>query len=609
MERPEKQHFKADMLNKYGTDLTKMAQEGKLDQVVGRRKQIERVTQILCKRRKDNPCLIGDPGVGKTVIVEGLAASIVEGTVPSKLEGKKIFALDMARLVAGTKFHGDFEERLTGIVDEVKQNDGNIVLFIDELHTLVGNGQTLDAANIIKPALARGELKCIGATTIDDYRRYIEKDGALRRRFLHVDVPEPSIDEAVEILKGIQGKYEAHHDVKYADEALVAAVHLSNQYISGLFLPDKAIDLIDEAGARVQLRQAQSASKKLVVTEEDIQAVVSMVTGIPLEKVTDKESSRLLNMEAELHKYIIGQEEAVKAVSHAIRRARVGIKDPNKPIASFLFTGPTGVGKTELAKALAVEYFGSKEAVVRIDMSEYMEKHAVSKLFGSPPGYIGYDDCGQLTEAVRRRAHTVVLFDEIEKAYQDVHRVFLQILDDGTLTDGKGRKVDFKNTIIIMTSNIGNSLIAQEDEEDEIRFNTVKLIVAEELKKEFSPEFLNRIDEVIVFRKLKNAQLKEIADLMLEEVYGRLKAKNIIIRVTDGLKRKIIEEGNNLSYGARPLKRAVVRLLEDSIAEGILNGLVGEGRSVILDVNSNGNVIMLHCDVAVGTKDYEHSMI
>jgi ATP-dependent Clp protease ATP-binding subunit ClpC len=378
---------------------------------------------------------------------------------------------------------------------------------------------------------------------------------------------------------------------------------------SGLFLPDKAIDLIDEAGARVQLRQARSASEKLLVTEEDIQAVVSMVTGIPLDKVTDKESRRLLNMEAELHKYIVGQEEAVKAVIHAIRRARVGTKDPNKPIASFLFTGPTGVGKTELAKALAVEYFGSKEAVVRIDMSEYMEKHTVSKLFGSPPGYIGYDDGGQFTEAVRCRAHTVVLFDEIEKAHQDVNRVFLQILDDGTLTDGKGRKVDFKNTIIVMTSNIGNSLIAQEDEEDEIRFNTVKLIVAEELKKEFSPEFLNRIDEVIVFRKLNNAQLNEIADLMLAEVYGRLKAKNIIIRVTDGLKRKIIEEGNNLSYGARPLKRAIVRLLEDNIAKGILNGFVEEGRSVIVDVNSNGNVIMLHSDVAVETEDYEHSMI
>jgi ATP-dependent Clp protease ATP-binding subunit ClpC len=378
---------------------------------------------------------------------------------------------------------------------------------------------------------------------------------------------------------------------------------------SGLFLPDKAIDLIDEAGARVQLRQARSASEKLLVTEEDIQAVVSMVTGIPLDKVTDKESRRLLNMEAELHKYIVGQEEAVKAVIHAIRRARVGTKDPNKPIASFLFTGPTGVGKTELAKALAVEYFGSKEAVVRIDMSEYMEKHTVSKLFGSPPGYIGYDDGGQFTEAVRRRAHTVVLFDEIEKAHQDVNRVFLQILDDGTLTDGKGRKVDFKNTIIVMTSNIGNSLIAQEDEEDEIRFNTVKLIVAEELKKEFSPEFLNRIDEVIVFRKLNNAQLDEIADLMLAEVYGRLKAKNIIIRVTDGFKRKIIEEGNNLSYGARPLKRAIVRLLEDNIAKGILNGFVEEGRSVIVDVNSNGNVIMLHSDVAVETEDYEHSMI
>ncbi|CAK7346729.1 unnamed protein product [Dovyalis caffra] len=537
MERlQEKQSLKADMLNKYGTDLTKMAQEDKLDQVVGREKQIERVTQTLCKRRKNKPCLIGNPGVGKTVIVEGLAANIVNGTIPLKLEGKKVFALDMARLTAAARFVGDFEERLTGIVDEVKLSDGAIILFIDEVHTFVGSGagkdQTLDAASILKPALARGDLNCIGATTIDEYRKYIEKDRALKRRFQPVDVPEPSIDEAIETLEGVRGKYEAHHDVKYTDAALVAAVHLSNQYISDLFLPDKAINLIDEAGARVQLHRVQSTSKKQVVTEEDIRVVISTMTGIPLDKVADKESHRLLNMEAELLQYIVGQEEALEAVSRATRRARVGIRDPNKPIASFLFTGPTGVGKTELAKALAAVYFGSKEAIVRIDMSEYMEKHSVSKLFGSPPDYIGYDDGGQLTEAGRRRTHTVVLFDEIEKAYQDVSN---RVSSDFRLC----------------------SLIVQEDE---ISFNDVKLKVADEPKKNFTPE--------------------------------RLKAKNINIEMTDRFKKKLIEEGNNASFRARPLKRTIVRLLEDNISEGILNGAVKEGRSVTLDVDPKGNVMV-----------------
>ncbi|KAA8530059.1 hypothetical protein F0562_004768 [Nyssa sinensis] len=590
MEKLEQQQsLKLDTLTKYGTDLTKMAQEDKLDPIIGRQHQIERVTQILCKRRKNNPCLIGDPGVGKTVIAEGLAQHIANATVPLKLRGKKVFAIDMGRLIAGASNRGEFEERLLKVVDEVTQSNGEVVLFIDEVHTLIGagaGGQALDASNILKPALARGELKCIGATTLDEYRKYIEKDPALKRRFQVVEVPEPSTDESIEILKGLRKKYETHHSVQYTDEALIASVCLSKQYISELFLPDKAIDLIDEAGARVQLRgSTQLVSSKIpVVTEMDIEQLVSSWTGIPVEKVSVEESMRLLSLEENLHRRMIGQDEAVEAVSRAIRRARVGIRDPSRPIASFLFTGPTGVGKTELAKLVAVEYFGSEKAMFRLDMSEYMEKHSVSKLFGSPPGYIGHEDGGQLTEAVRSRPHKVILFDEIEKAHGDVSNAMLQILDDGRLTDSKGRTVDFNNTIVIMTSNIGGNLTGD--------FNKVKAQVAEELKNNFRPEFLNRLDDVIVFRQLGYLQLREILDIMLEGVYQRIETKNLMVQVTDRLKDKLVEEGYKPSYGARPLRRAITRYVEDILAEGVLKGDVEEGDSVTLDVNSGGDVIM-----------------
>ncbi|KAL5860779.1 hypothetical protein ACOSQ4_002075 [Xanthoceras sorbifolium] len=529
MEKLEKSPFKLDMLNKYGTDLTKMAQEGKLDPMIGREKELQRVMQILCKRRKNNPCLLGDPGVGKTVIAEGLAAKIGNCTAQFKLQEKKV------------------------------RIDKGIVLFIDELHTLIGaggGGQALDAANIMKPALARGELMCIGATTRDEYRKYIEKDSALKRRFPQVEVSEPSVDETIQILKGLSFKYETHHNVRYTDKALAAAALLSNQYINDRFNPDKAIDLIDEAGSRMVLNQTKK-SKVLTVSEVDIQQIVALWTGIPVEKVSFEESHRLLQMEKALQKHIIGQPEAVEAISRAIRRARVGIRDPNRPIGCFLFTGPTGVGKTELPNSLAVEYFGSKEAMIRVDMSEYMEKHTVSKFFGSPPGFIGHENGGQLTEAVRCRPHTVILFDEIEKAHRDVLNVMLQVLDDGILTDNKGQKVDFKNTIIIMTSNVGSGLITKERL---IGFEQVKEEVAEELKRNFRPEFLNRIDEVVVFRHLKR------------------------------FKEKLVEEGFSHSYGARPLKRTISKLLEDKLAENILNGSVKEGDSVIIDVDWNGNV-------------------
>ncbi|KAF6147611.1 hypothetical protein GIB67_031602 [Kingdonia uniflora] len=657
---------KMPTLEEFGTNLTKLAEEGKLDPVVGRAKQIERVTQILGRRTKNNPCLIGEPGVGKTAIAEGLAQRIATGDVPETIEGKQVITLDMGLLVAGTKYRGEFEERLKKLMEEIKQSD-DIILFIDEVHTLIGAGAAegaIDAANILKPALARGELQCIGATTLEEYRKHIEKDPALERRFQPVKVPEPTVDEAVQILRGLRERYEIHHKLRYTDEALVAAAELSFQYISDRFLPDKAIDLIDEAGSRVRLRNAQlpeearELEKELrqitkvkneavrnqeyekasewrdkemdlkvqisnlvdkgkeqikaeneasdsgpVVTEVDIQHIVSTWTGVPVEKVSSDESDRLLKMEEKLHGRVIGQDEAVTAISRAIRRARVGLKNPNRPIASFIFSGPTGVGKSELAKTLAAYYFGSEEAMIRLDMSEFMERHTVSKLIGSPPGYVGYTEGGQLTEAVRRRPYTVVLFDEIEKAHPDVFNMMLQILEDGRLTDSKGRTVDFKNTLLIMTSNIGSSVIEKggrrigfdlDFDQKDNSYNRIKSLVTEELKQYFRPEFLNRLDEMIVFRQLTKVEVKEISEIMLKEVFERLRLKEIELQVTEKFKDRVVDEGYNPSYGARPLRRAIMRLLEDSMAEKMLSGEIKEGDSVIVDIDGDGKVVVLN---------------
>ncbi|KAF3327642.1 ATP-dependent Clp protease ATP-binding subunit clpA CD4B [Carex littledalei] len=662
---------KMPTLEEYGTNLTKLAEEGKLDPVVGRQDQIQRVTQILGRRTKNNPCLIGEPGVGKTAIAEGLAQRIANGDVPETIEGKQVITLDMGLLVAGTKYRGEFEERLKKLMEEIKQSD-EIILFIDEVHTLIGAGAAegaIDAANILKPALARGELQCIGATTIDEYRKHIEKDPALERRFQPVKVPEPSVDETIEILKGLRERYEIHHKLRYTDESLHAAAHLSYQYISDRFLPDKAIDLVDEAGSRVRLRHAQlpEEAKELdkelrkitkekneavrsqdfekagelrnkeielraqitalvdkgkeqvkaesestnesgpVVTEADIGHIVSSWTGIPVEKVTADESDRLLKMEETLHKRIIGQDEAVIAISRAIRRARVGLKNPNRPISSFIFSGPTGVGKSELAKAIAAYYFGSEEAMVRLDMSEFMERHTVSKLIGSPPGYVGYTEGGQLTEAVRRRPYTVILFDEIEKAHPDVFNMMLQILEDGRLTDSKGRTIDFKNTLLIMTSNVGSSVIEKgsrrigfdvDGDLQDNSYNRIKSLVTEELKQYFRPEFLNRLDEMIVFRQLTKPEVKDIADIMLKEVFERLKKKEIDLQVTERFRDRVVDEGYSPSYGARPLRRAIMRLLEDSLAEKILAEEIKEGDSVIVDVDSDKKVVVLKSGVS-----------
>lgn len=620
-------------VQEYGTNLTKVAQEGKLDPVVGRHKQIERVIQILSRRTKNNPCLVGEPGVGKTSIAEGLALKIANGDVPETLEGKQVITLDMGRLVSGTKYRGEFEGRLQKLMEEVKESN-DLILFIDEVHTLIGAGAAegaMDAANILKPALARGELQCIGATTLDEYRLHIEKDPALERRFQPVEVPEPTVDEAIQILRGLRERYETHHKLSYTDEALIAAAELSSQYISDRFLPDKAIDLIDEAGSRVRLRHAElpeevrelekqvmqivnekgsavrnqefekaaelrdkeldlkvqisalmSQNKEMkqanmddvgpVVTEAEIRDIVFSWTGIPVQKASIDESNRLLKMEDNLHGRVIGQDEAVEAISRAIRRARVGLKDPNRPIASFIFSGPTGVGKSELAKALASYYFGSEESMVRLDMSEFMERHTVSKLIGSPPGYVGYSEGGQLTEAVRRRPYTLVLFDEIEKAHPDVFNMMLQILEDGRLTDSKGRTVNFKNTLMIMTSNIGSSVIEKGGRsigfdltynDHDSSYNRIKNLVIEELKQYFKPEFLNRLDDMIVFRQLTKLEVKEIADIMLKEVFRRLETKGIDIQVTESFTQRVVEDGYSPSYGARPLRRAIMRLLED----------------------------------------------
>ena len=647
---------KTPTLDEFGSNLTNLASEGKLDPVVGRQKEIERVIQILGRRTKNNPVLIGEPGVGKTAIAEGLAQCISKQDVPDILEEKRVVTLDIGLLVAGTKYRGEFEERLKKIMDEIRQA-GNVILVIDEVHTLIGAGAAegaIDAANILKPALARGELQCIGATTLDEYRKHIERDAALERRFQPVMVGEPSVEETIEILYGLRERYELHHKLKILDESLEAAAKLSDRYISDRYLPDKAIDLIDEAGSRVRLINSQlpPAAKELdkelrqvlkdkddavrsqnydkagefrdremkikeqirviasakkgeggadepQVTSEEIAHIVASWTGVPVNKLTETESEKLLHMEDTLHQRLIGQEEAVKAVSRAIRRARVGLKNPNRPIASFIFSGPTGVGKTELTKALATYFFGSEEAMIRLDMSEYMERHTVSKLIGSPPGYVGYNEGGQLTEAVRRRPYTVVLFDEIEKAHPDIFNMLLQILEDGRLTDAKGRTVDFKNTLLIMTSNIGSKVIEKgggglgfefEEDKAEAQYNRIRSLVNEELKQYFRPEFLNRLDEIIVFRQLSKDEVKEISDILLKEVFVRLIEKDITLKVTDKFKERIVEEGYNPSYGARPLRRAIMRLLEDVLAEEILSGRLKEGVEALADIDDNGKV-------------------
>ena len=671
---PTKGNLKTATLDEFGTNLTKLASESKLDPVVGRYAEIDRVVQILGRRTKNNPVLIGEPGVGKTAIAEGLAQRIQLGDIPDILEDKRVLTLDIGLLVAGTKYRGEFEERLKKIMEEIK-SAGNVILVIDEVHTLIGAGAAegaIDAANILKPALARGELQCIGATTLDEYRKHIERDAALERRFQPVMVGEPSIEDTIEILKGLRERYEQHHRLKITDDALEAAAHLGDRYISDRFLPDKAIDLIDEAGSRVrlinsklppeakqidkELRQIQKQKEESVrdqnfdqagqlrekemelsakikevlenkkestsqdesindtnsvnidskliqnpmVCEEDVAHIVASWTGVPVQKLTETESVKLLNMEETLHQRLIGQDEAVKAVSRAIRRARVGLKNPNRPIASFIFSGPTGVGKTELTKSLASYFFGSEEAMIRLDMSEFMERHTVSKLIGSPPGYVGFNEGGQLTEAVRRRPYTVVLFDEVEKAHPDVFNLLLQLLEDGRLTDSKGRTVDFKNTLLIMTSNIGSKVIEKGggglgfefsgDSVEDSQYNRIKSLVNEELKQYFRPEFLNRLDEIIVFRQLSKNEVKEIAEIMLQEVFARLQDKGIKLDVTDAFKERLVEEGYNPSYGARPLRRAVMRLLEDSLAEEVLSGRIKDGDKALVDIDDNKKV-------------------
>jgi ATP-dependent Clp protease ATP-binding subunit ClpC len=598
----------------FGINLTQQAQEGKLDPVVGRTTEVERTLQILGRRRKNNPVLVGEPGVGKTAIAEGLAQRIFSGDVPEFLQDKEVIALDMGLLLAGTRLRGEFEERLKAIIEEVEKS-GQIILVIDEIHTLVGAGSlggALDAANILKPALARGELQCLGTTTLDEYRQYIEQDAALERRFQPVMVGEPSVAEAIEILQGLRKTYEDYHQVKISQEALVAAAQLSDRYIADRFLPDKAIDLIDEAGSRTHIKHAMAEKNPQsdtvinpqslvpVVDEAQISEIVASWTGIPVNKVSEAESESLLYLEARLHERIIGQEEAVKAVSRAIRRARVGLKNPNRPIGSFIFAGPTGVGKTELTKALANLLFGTKDAIIRLDMSEFMEPQSVSKLIGSPPGFVGYDEGGQLTEAVRRKPYSVILFDEIEKAHPDVFNALLQVLEDGRLTDAKGRTVDFKNTLIIMTSNIGSQVIQKggsglgfEITEDytEAQYQRIRGLVNDELKQYYRPEFINRLDDIIVFRQLTEAEVTLIADLLLQDLANQLQEqRGITLSVTEGFKELVVKEGYDPSYGARPLRRALMRLLEDSLAEAILSGKVQDNQPVLVDVDSQNQV-------------------
>ncbi|KAI7261236.1 P-loop containing nucleoside triphosphate hydrolase protein [Hortaea werneckii] len=636
-------------------DLTAYAKDGNLDPVIGRSKEIERVIQVLSRRTKNNPVLIGEPGVGKTAIAEGLAQKIINNEIPETLRDKRVMTLDMGSVVAGTKYRGEFEDRLKKIMDEIRQA-GNIVLFIDELHTLIGAGGAegaIDASNILKPALARGELQCIGATTLDEYRKYIEKDAALERRFQPITVDQPSPAEAVQILFGLRDRYEAHHRVKITDEAIVEAVKLSDRYIPDRFLPDKAIDLIDEAGSKVRLNsytippnlkelemrlddirkekdsavQSQEFEKAAAlrdteqkireeldttknqwkekqgrtdsqVTPEDIAQVVASWTGIPVSKLKEEETDRLLNMEALLHERVIGQDEAVKAVSRALRRARAGLKDPKRPMGSFIFLGPTGVGKTELARALAEAMFGDENAVIRIDMSEYMEKHSTSRLVGAPPGYVGYEEGGQLTEKVRRKPYSVVLLDEIEKAHPEVFNILLQVLEDGRLTDSKGRVVDFRNTLIILTSNVGAQAIKKNStlgftavQDAGADYSNMKGKVMEELKKSFRPEFLNRIDEIIVFHSLDEKHIAEIVTLMSEELRKRLREYDVDFVLTDGAKAFLAKEGYDPAFGARPLRRAIQKHIEDRLSEELLKGNIKKGDSLNID-EVNGELVV-----------------
>ena len=605
------------ILAQYSRNLSQEVKNGKIDPVIGREPEIQRVIQILGRRSKNNPILLGAPGVGKTAIAEGLAQRIHNGDIPELLRDKQVIALDMGSLLAGTRFRGDFEERLKGVVEEVRKS-GSIILFIDEIHTLVGAGSmggAMDASNLLKPALARGELQCLGATTLDEYKQHIERDAALERRFQPVMVGEPTKEQAIEILRGLKATYEDFHQVKYDQKAIEAAVNLSSRYINDRFLPDKAIDLLDEAGSRTHLRYSLQSKSPAEVSEEsplinpeslipvvdaeEIAQIVAAWTGIPVTQLTETESESLLNLECQLHERIIGQQEAVNAVSRAIRRARVNLKNPNRPIASFIFAGPTGVGKTELTKALAKLLFGSESSMIRLDMSEFMESHTVSKLIGAPPGYIGYNEGGQLTEAVRRQPYRVVLFDEIEKAHPDVFNLLLQLLEDGHLTDSQGRRVDFKNTLIIMTSNIGSKVIEKggnslgfeiADDFAQSRYQQISNRVTEELKQYFRPEFLNRLDEIIVFRQLTREEVTQIADILIADLAKQLTEKGISVEVTAAFKDLVINEGYDPSYGARPLRRALTRRLEDSLAVAMLSGKVNSGDHAILDVTAEAMV-------------------
>jgi len=651
-----RRNSKTPTLDQYSRDLNVMAGENKFDPIIGRDKEIERVIQILSRRTKNNPCLVGDPGVGKTAIAEGLAQKIISGDVPEILKDKRVVSLDLSSMVAGSKYRGEFEERIKKVIDEVKKAQ-NVVLFIDELHTIIGAGGAegaIDASNILKPSLARGELQVIGATTLNEYRKYIEKDAALERRFQPVKILEPSEEDAIEMLKGLRDKYEAHHNVQITDSAIVSAVKLSNRYISDRFLPDKAIDVLDEAASRVRLKtftappnikeledeitalekekeaaikteeferagkvkkkqdeikaelkkakenwNAENSKDTQIVGEEDIADTVSNWTGIPVRRLQEEEGERLKNMENILHERVIGQDEAVKAISKAVRRGRVGLKDPKRPIGSFLFLGPTGVGKTELSKALSSVLFGEDDAMIRVDMSEYMEKHSVSKLIGSPPGYVGYDEGGQLCEKIRRKPYCVILFDEIEKAHPDVFNILLQVLDDGHITDAQGRKIDFKNTVIIMTSNAGARSITspkklgfnQSGDDKILNYEDMKKDVMEEVKRIFRPEFLNRIDDIIVFHTLEKEDVKKIARLMFGELQKRIKENmRIDVNITDQAIEKLAEIGFDSAYGARPLRRAIQNQIEDLFAESVLDGKYGEGDSVTVCVNDDGKI-------------------